>query len=161
MDKNLNIWERSKSLLVFYVYSNYNEFESFRDSINLIMKQSHIKRFKVIIYIKNPKENILKDSMFSYIRDKDISIIGNKIKKNIQQGNSENLELILSAGYDLFLCFGQASKRITKWLMKMNSQKKVGINSDEHSFFDMNLESSKDSIDNSVNFTINMLSKII
>lgn len=161
MIDQLSIWERSKSLLVFYVFENHEEFKLFRDSLDEVLIDSSIKRLKVIILIRDPKESVLKHSLFAYFCEKDIAVFGNKIKKRSKNDGGEDLDIIRGTQFDLFLCFGCFSTKVLKWLTLINATKKIGINSEENSFFDMNLKSSNGFTDKSVIFTIEMLNKII
>lgn len=156
-----SIWENTRSLLIFYVHEGHEEFNTFRFSLDDALNDSNVKRLKVIIQIKDPKDSVLKHSLFSYITDKDIALFGNKLKKKTLIDGQENLEIIRSTHFDLFMCFGTPSKKVQKWLAGVNTTRKIAINSNENSFFDMNLHSSIDSMDNCVNFAIEMLNKII
>ena len=161
MNEKLSIWESSKSLLVFYVFTNTENFQEVRNSLDLVLNDSNIKRLKVIILIQNPKEIVLKHSLFSYISENDISFFGNRIKKKSKVEMGDNLENIISSQFDLFLSFGAPTRKVMNWLTKLEAIKKIGINGNEHLFFDMNLKSCNESIDNSVIFTVNMLNKIV
>lgn len=156
-----SIWENTKSLLIFYVHSGHDEFNAFRFSLDDVLNESNVRRLKVIIQITDPKDSVLKHSLFSYITDKDLAIFGNKLKKKTPIDGQEDLEVIISTHFDLFMCYGTPSKKVMKWLTKANSTRKIAVNSHESSFFDMNLSSSIDSMDNTVNFAIEMLNKII
>ena len=161
MKNQINIWDNTKSLLVFYVFTNHDDFQSFRSSLDAVLIESNVKRLKVIILISDPKVDVLKHSLFSYLLEKDISIFSNKIKKRSKVEGQEDLEIIRGTHFDLFLCFGYPSKKVLKWLTKINVTRKIGVNTDDADFFDINLQSSIDSIDKSVNFTSEMLNKII
>ncbi len=161
MNDKISIWESSKSLLVFYVFTNAENFQEFRTSLDLVLNESNIKRLKVIILKQNTKEIILQHSLFSYISENDVSFFGNKIKKRSKVDMGDNLENIISTQFDLFLCFGSPTAKVMRWLTKLDATKKVGVNGNEHLFFDMNLKSCNESIDNSVIFTVNMLNKIV
>lgn len=156
-----SIWRNTKSLLVFYVYIGHEEFNDFRASLDSLLIESNIKRLRVIIQIADPKDSVLKHSLFSYISDRDIALLGNKLKKRTLVDGQENVEMIISTHFDLFMCFGSPSKKIIKWLSKVNTIRKIGINTDNHPFFDMNFKSSIESMDKSVSFAINTLNKII
>ncbi len=161
MKNQINIWESTKSLLVFYVFSSHEDFQAFRASLDSVLIDSNVKRLKVIILISDPKEDVLKHSLFSYLLEKDIAIFGNKIKKRSKQEGQEDLDIIRGTHFDLFTCFGYPSKKVMKWLSKINTTRRIGINTNDSDFFDINLQSSIDSIDKSVNFTSEMLNKII
>ena len=155
------IWERTKSLLVFYVFSDHDDFQHFRASLDSALIESNVKRLKVIIQVNDPKEAVLKHSLFSYISDKDLNFLTNKIKKKAIVEGQENIENIRDTEYDLFLCFGTPTPKILKWLTKVNSTRKIGVNTENYPLFDMNLQSAANSTDNYVNFTSEMLNKII
>lgn len=156
-----SIWENTKSLLIFYVHEGHEEFNAFRFSLDDVLNDSNVKRLKVIIQINDPKDNVLKHSLFSYITDKDLALFGNKLKKKTLIDGQENLEIIRSTHFDLFMCFGTPSPKVQKWLTGINTTRKIAVNSNDDPFFDMNLHNSIDSMDNSVNFAIEMLNKII
>lgn len=156
-----SIWENARSLLIFYVHESHEEFNVFRFSLEDVLNDSNVKRLKVIIQIKDPKDSVLKHSLFSYITDKDLALFGNKLKKKTLVDGSENLEIIRSSHFDLFMCFGTPSKKVQKWLTGINTTRRIAINSNDDPFFDMNLHSSIDSMENNVNFAIKMLNKII
>lgn len=161
MKNQQSIWERTKSLLVFYVFTDHDDFQLFRSSLDSVLIESNVRRLKVIIQVKDTKEVVLKHSLFSYISDNDLSYFGNTIKKKSVVEGQENIENIRDDEYDLFLCFGTPTKKILKWLAKVNSLKKVGVNTENYPLFDMNLQSAANSMGNYVNFTSEMLNKII
>ncbi|GEM_PF-6245838 len=161
MNDQLSIWQRSKSLLVFYVFENHDEFKSFRESLDEVLIESSIKRLKVIILIRDPKESVLKHSLFAYFCEKDIAVFGNKIKKRSKNDQGDDLDIIRGTHFDLFVCFGCYSPKALKWLTLINATSKIGVNSEEASFFDMNLKSSFEYVDKSVIFAVKMLDKII
>ncbi len=160
MKDKQTIWSATKSLLVFYVFDGHEEFNDFRKALDVALADSSVTRLKVIILIADPKENVLKHSLFTYISEKSITLFGNKVKKKAQSEGEENLEMVISTHYDLFLSFGTPSPKVMKWLTKVNATRKIAINADDHPLFDVNLASSFESIEKSVNFTIDMLNKI-
>ena len=155
------IWGNTKSLLVFYVFKNHEDFQDFRVSLDEVLNKSEVKRLKVIILINDPKENVLKHSLFSYLLNKDISFFGNKIKKNAKGEGQEDLEIIIGSHFDLFLCFGLPSQKVMKWLGKSKATKRIGVDASDSDFFDVNLQSSGATMGKIVNFTVEMLNKII
>lgn len=161
MSNQKSIWEKTKSLLVFYVFADHEEFHQFRSSLDAVLIESNVKRLKVIILISDPKESVLKHSLFTYFSEKDLSLFGNKIKKRAKIEGQEDLDIIRDTHFDLFVCFGNPSNKVLKWLEKINAERKIGVNSAGQSFFDMNLISGIDSINNSVIFASKMLNKII
>ena len=160
VDQN-SIWKKTKSLLVFYVFTDHEEFQQFRESLDAVLIDSNVKRLKVIILITNPKESVLKHSLFTYFCEKDLSLFGNKIKKSAIIEAQEDVDSIRDTHFDLFVCFGKPSTKVLKWLEKINATRRIGVNSEGQSFFDLNFISSIDSIDNGVVFASEMLNKII
>jgi hypothetical protein len=156
------IWSRTQSLLVFYVFSTYEDFQSFRISLDKVLDESNVKRLKVVVLIKDLKQNVLKHSLFSYITEKDIHFFTLELKKRAKNEFGQQLEVVRHSAFDVLLCFGRPTTKVMKWLMKIEVKEKIGVNVEGLDLFDLNLNlnSSSESIQNSVLFVRDTLQKI-
>jgi len=155
-----SIWNRTQSLLVFYVFTTYDDFQSFRNDLDKVLDQSNVKRLKVVVLIKDLKENVLKHSLFSYITEKDIHFFTLELKKKAKNEFGFQLDIIRHTAFDLILCYGLPSTKVLKWLFKIEAKERIGINVQDCKLFDLKLNSFSDSKSGFVSFTREMLLKI-
>jgi hypothetical protein len=160
MEIQESIWGRAKSLVVFYVFKDPDDFQEFRVALDAALIDTSITRLKVMIQVQDRKEVVLRHSLFSYITEKDLSYLTNSVKKRKTAEGEESLENIRSSHFDLLICFGSPSKKVGRWLTKMKVDRKIGVNSDFNSFFDLNLQSSADNPLTFVGFTTETLNRI-
>lgn len=154
------IWSRVQSLLVFYVFTTYEDFQSFRISLDKVLDESNVKRLKVVVLIKDMKQNVLKHSLFSYITEKDIHFFTLELKKKAKNEFGDQLDVVRHSAFDLMICFGKPTSRVLKWLTKIDVKERIGVNSERLDLFNLNLDSSSESIQNSVLFVRDTLQKI-
>ena len=154
------IWSRTQSLLVFYVFTTYEDFQSFRISLDKVLDESNVKRLKVVVLIKDMKQNVLKHSLFSYITEKDIHFFTLELKKKAKNEFGDQLDVVRHSAFDLMICFGKPTSRVLKWLTKIDVKERIGVNSERLDLFNLNLDSSSESIQNSVLFVRDTLQKI-
>jgi len=154
------IWSRTQSLLVFYVFSTYEDFQQFRVSLDNVLHESNVKRLKVVVLIKDVKQNVLKHSLFSYIAENDIHFFTLELKKKAKNEFGYQLDVVRHSAFDLLICFGKPTTKVLKWLMKIEVKEKIGVNTEGLDLFDLNLNSSSESIQNSVLFVRDTLQKI-
>jgi hypothetical protein len=159
METKTNLWEKSKSAVVFYVYTTPDEFLKFKSSVDQHILNSHLKEVKVIVLTVDDKLSIEKYSLYNYFSPKDLSIFG-KIKKKNKVVGDANLEVLRLKYYDLFICFGTPSKKVAKWINGFSIPNRIGVNCENQDFFLLNLKSTSNSIQEMISFTVSTLRKI-
>jgi len=157
---NSTIWSRTQSLLIFYVFKTDKEFNEFRAALDIVLNESNVRRLKVVVLIKDLNENILRHSLFSYISERDIHFFNIELKKKAKNEFGYQLDIARHSAYDLLLSFGEPSPKVLKWLNKIEINKKIGINMDGLKTFNLNLESTSQSVTDCVLFTRDTLQKI-
>jgi hypothetical protein len=159
MELKSNLWEKSKSAVVFYVYTTDDEFLKFKSSVDQHILNSHLKEVKVIVLTVDSKMSIEKYSLYNYFSPKDLSFLGTIKKKNKVVGD-EDLEALRLKHFDLFICFGTPTKKVAKWINGFSIPNRIGVNCDNQDFFLLNLKSTLNSIPEMISFAISTLSKI-
>ena len=159
METKTNLWEKSKSAVVFYVYTTADEFLKFKSSVDQHILNSHLKEVKVIVLTVDSKMNIEKYSLYNYFSPKDFSIFG-KIKKKNKVVGEEDLEALRLKHFDLFICFGTPTKKVAKWINGFSIPNRIGVNCENQDFFLLNLKSTLNSIQEMISFALTTLSKI-
>jgi hypothetical protein len=159
MESKTNLWEKSKSAVVFYVYTTADEFLKFKSSVDQHILNSHLKEVKVIVLTTDSKMNIEKYSLYNYFSPNDLSIFG-KIKKKNKVVGEEDLEALRLKHFDLFICFGTPTKKVAKWINGFSIPNRIGVNCENQDFFLLNLKSTLNSIQEMISFAVTTLSKI-
>ena len=157
---NSTIWSKTQSLLVFYVYKTEEEFNEFRVSLDEVLNDCNVKRIKVVVLIKDLKQDILRNSLFAYISEKDIHFFTSELRKKAKNEFGYQLDIVRHTAFDLLLSFGEPTPKVLKWLMKIQVKERIGVNINGLKTFDLILQSSKSSISDSVTFTRDTLIKI-
>jgi hypothetical protein len=154
------IWSRSQSLLVLYVFKTEKEFNEFRSALDLVLNESNIKRIKIIVLIEDKNQEVLRHSLFSYISEEDIHFFTLELKKKAKNELGYHLDIARHTVFDLLLCFGKPTKKVLKWILKIQIQQRIGINSEGLETFNLNLQSTSKLVKEQVFFTKNTLDKI-
>lgn len=159
METKTNLWEKSKSIVVFYIYTTADEFVKFKNSIEQNILNGHFREVKVIVLTLDKKTSVEKYSLYNYFSPSDLSISGNIKRKNKVVGE-EDLEALRLKHFDLFICFGTPTKKVAKWINGFSVPNRIGVNCENQDFFLLNLKSTLNSIPEMISFAISTLSKI-
>lgn len=159
METKTNLWEKSKSAVLFYVYTTDEEFLKLKSSVHQYILNSHLKEVKVIVLTLDKRSSVEKYSLFNYLSPSDLSIFG-KIKKKNKVVGEEDLEALRLKHFDLFICFGTPTKKVAKWINGFSIPNRIGVNCENQDFFLLNLKSTLNSIQEMISFAVTTLSKI-
>ena len=61
-----NLWEKSKSIVVFYIYTTADEFVKFKNSIEQNILNGHFREVKVIVLTLDKNTSVEKYSLYNY-----------------------------------------------------------------------------------------------
>ncbi|MBI1836657.1 MAG: hypothetical protein HYR91_05275 [Flavobacteriia bacterium] len=154
-----SIWEKSKSLVVFYIYTTEIEFSLFKKTLDQNVTDSNIKELKVIVLILDKNEMVEKHSLYNYFSEKDISFWG-KIKKKNKVVGDDDIEALRQKYFDLLICLGTPTPKVAKWINGFSIPNRIGVNCENEDYFLLNLKSSLNSIQEMLNFAVSTLRKI-
>jgi hypothetical protein len=154
--KELTIWSEIKSLLVSYNFKDEDDIKGFRKALDKQLNQSSVERVIIIVNVPRhiDKTKLSPHFLIYYNSPSDYTWLGKL--KDLQLKNE------LKHSFDLMLSFGKVSRKIERYINKMEISRKILINAEltNDPSYELELNSASEDPAEIVNFVIETLQKI-
>ncbi len=143
-----NKWKSIQNVVVVLLDSSRDKSSEF---IHFLEQEG--KNVKVVVFSDTKNEESESSKHIIVITKKDFNLLG--------RPKSENAKLFFSEKNDLLIAIDSFTDKSKKRLQKINADLKIGLNLKENdTFFDINMQTTSNSIVHLINFTKETLEKI-
>ena len=142
------IWSEIKSLLVFYNFKDEEDIKGFRKALDKQLNQSSVERVIIIVNVPRhiDKTKLSPHFLIYYNAPSDYTWLGKL--KDLQLKNE------LKHSFDLMLSFGKVSRKINRYIHRMDISRKILINAEltNDPSYELELKSASEDPSEIVNF---------
>ena len=144
-----NNWEKIKKVIVILNDESVQECSEYKTVIETLGKEVSI------LVLSKKKEIEMNETLGLFVlTKKDFNLLG--------KPKSEKAQLIFKENFDLLLIKDVFEKKREKRILKIKAKQKIGFNLKERNhFLDININTKSNSVEHLINFTKEILEKII